>query len=297
MLVPDEVRKSVVFIAYRPPGYEEGRLKLAGTGFFIGATIQGTDRALNYVVTARHVIDGIRLASIDGKVYVRVNSASGPPVIAATSLEDWCLHPGGVSVDVAVTPLALDADYIVIGLDTFVTDAALSSESIGVGDEVFLTGLFVNHYGRLRNTPVVRTGTIALMPEEPIESQLGLIDAYLIEARSVGGLSGSPVFVHIAPAVRWRREPVKEIQFGTKFYLLGLMHGHWETSSAGRGDQLDALPETERLNVGIAIVVPAQKILDTLAQPRIEQWRTATEAEVRAAKAESRRPSLISLPR
>ena len=80
------------------------------------------------------------------------------------------------------------------------TDKVINDNAIGVGDEVFLTGLFANHIGQQRNLPIIRVGNIALMPEEPVQHpSLGPIDAYLIEARSIGGLSGSPVFVHLAP--------------------------------------------------------------------------------------------------
>ena len=54
--------------------------------------------------------------------------------------------------------------------------------------------------GRDRNFPIVRTGHIAMMPDEKIPKVKigdweGNADAYLIESRSIGGWSGSPVFV------------------------------------------------------------------------------------------------------
>ena len=64
---------------------------------------------------------------------------------------------------------------------------------------------------------------IAMIPDEPVTTSLGDIKAYLVEARSIGGLSGSPAFV---------RETGAE---GTgSFYLLGLMHGHWGVPAKGR---------------------------------------------------------------
>jgi hypothetical protein len=35
------------------------------------------------------------------------------------------------------------------------------------------------------------------MPEEPVETELGPMEAFLIEARSIGGPSGSPCFVSL----------------------------------------------------------------------------------------------------
>jgi hypothetical protein len=49
-------------------------------------------------------------------------------------------------------------------------------------------GLFSEHQGAERNIPIVRVGNIAAMPEEPVlTTSWGAIDAYLIEARSIGG--------------------------------------------------------------------------------------------------------------
>jgi hypothetical protein len=52
-------------------------------------------------------------------------------------------------------------------------------------------------HGRHQNVPIVRVGNFASYPAEQIQTGFGRMDAFLIEARSIGGLSGSPVFVHI----------------------------------------------------------------------------------------------------
>jgi hypothetical protein len=67
--------------------------------------------------------------------------------------------------------------------------------------------------------PIVRHGNIAMLPEEQIQTEMGYADVHLIEARSIGGLSGSPVFVRTSEA---EKDSHRGIQ------LLGVMHGHWE---------------------------------------------------------------------
>lgn len=67
--------------------------------------------------------------------------------------------------------------------------------TFGPGTETFYVGRYVHHDGINRNLPTVRFGNIAAMPSEPIAirgmpPQVG----YLMEARSLGGYSGSPVF-------------------------------------------------------------------------------------------------------
>ena len=44
--------------------------------------------------------------------------------------------------------------------------------------------------------PILRMGNLAAYPQERVQVEGVEMDAYLIEARSIGGLSGSPVFYH-----------------------------------------------------------------------------------------------------
>ncbi len=37
-------------------------------------------------------------------------------------------------------------------------------------------------------------GNIAMMPDEPVRTSIGMMESYLIEVRSIGGLSGAPRF-------------------------------------------------------------------------------------------------------
>ena len=58
-----------------------------------------------------------------------------------------------------------------------------------------------------------------------------MMDAYLIEARSIGGISGSPVFTHmeVRPHTTLALAPQRQLlQRSEKpHYLLGLVHGHY----------------------------------------------------------------------
>ena len=48
-------------------------------------------------------------------------------------------------------------------------------------------------------------------------------------------------------------------------HLLGLVHGHWNLASAERVDAVrDVLDGGERVNMGIAIVVPIARLLEIL---------------------------------
>jgi hypothetical protein len=148
-----------------------------------------------------------------------------------------------------------------------VSGKIISENEIGIGDEVFLTGLFRHHFGSRKNIPIVRVGNLAALTEKKVATRdYGLIDAYLIEARSIGGISGSPVFVNLG-VTRSIGGTVKHSQRGPIFYLLGLVHGHYDINEneidSATLDAEDALTPA-KVNMGIAIVVPVKKILEVI---------------------------------
>lgn len=111
------------------------------------------------------------------------------------------------------------------------------------------------------------------MPEEKVATRkFGEIDAYLVEARSIGGLSGSPVFVMLGPHSRVDGNAcfVNRATIG----LLGLMHGHFDLPEPLEDAVRDDFSQ-ESVNVGIAIVVPAERIRELLFSPEFTQRRQA----------------------
>lgn len=262
MLIPDEVRKCVAFLAYRTA---TGDFRLVGTAWFAGRPITDSNRATSFLVTARHVIDSIRRLGLD-EVWVRLNLSDGKSKFARTSIDGWVSHPSDTSVDVAIHPAGVpaEADHRVYPVNRFASRQVVNEQGIGIGEEVFLTGLFVNHVGRERSIPIVRVGNIAAMAEEPVSTRMGAMEAYLVEARSIGGLSGSPVFAHLGVA-RVIDGQVRFAQGGPIFFLLGLMHGHWDVSEVDVDESTTEDASVHRnVNMGIGIVVPAWRILEVL---------------------------------
>lgn len=262
MQVPDYMRKCVAFVGYPT----KGGFALAGTVFFVGIRISETLFA-TYAVTARHVIEELTKRSIDPiNVHFRVNLKAGGSAVAPISLGEWSYH-STENCDVAVTSVSIadELDHKFLDVETFATQDVISKEAISLGDELFLVGLFSKHSGNARNIPILRVANIAAMPEEKVQTSMGNMDAYLIEARSIGGISGSPVFVHLNGVRKVGNE--HRVIADSKFYLLGLMHGHWDvpatTQELPGPDALGA----EKINTGIAVVIPAQKISDILMQP------------------------------
>lgn len=282
MQIPDEIRKCVAFICYKTTN----ETKLAGTAFFFAVPIEGTESSFIYLITAKHIIDAIKTKSADKRVYLRMNLKGAGAQLIGTPIDEWVFHPQESNVDVATlnwAPSEEKFDYVALPIKYALTEDIIKKENIGVGDDVFLVGLFANHFGSKRNLPIVRVGNIASMPEEKVRTDYGDIDAYLVEARSIGGLSGSPVFVYIGEM----RTIGKITQFrkqGLPFlYWLGLMHGHFDLSKLEIDNLIEDSLTNLQINMGIAIVVPTWKILEVINQ---EVFMKAREKTIeKAAKA------------
>jgi hypothetical protein len=259
MRVPDTVRKCVLFIGVRDL---DESITYGGTAFVV--TVPGTRGSFGYLVTAKHVLDVLG----DRPFVLRANVVGGSSVILEANVSHWSFHEDA-TVDAAVAPLVfdepLDLDVRAIPVSNFLNDEIIAEHRIGAGDEVFVTGLFTRTAGVSRNMPIVRMGTVALMPPEKIPHGSSLIDAYLIEHHSIGGLSGSPAFVSetaIIPGVYAQRQTNPDDEHSIfapgQTFFMGLLRGHWEAPPNPAFGQL------EGMHLGISVVVPAQKIHDII---------------------------------
>ena len=74
---------------------------------------------------------------------------------------------------------------------------------------MFVVGQLVNSQGKVRNIPSTRFGNIAQMPYEPIEQDrvFGKFqqESFLVEARSIIGFSGSPIFLILTREIHVRK--------------------------------------------------------------------------------------------
>jgi hypothetical protein len=280
--IPDEIRKCVVFVGYKTP---DGLYRLGGTGFFVSKPTSRDDSLFVYLITAKHVIDEIRDRGAD-KVCMRMNLAAGDAVWVESDINDWIFHPDESECDVAILGCNLGRtfDHRTLPMSIFVTPEVMAARPIVVGSEIFLAGLFAHHHGQRRNIPIIRVGNISAMPgEEKVETSYGLIDAYLVEARSLGGISGAPVFVAV-PVFRTEAtaDGGARIISVDDYFLLGLMHGHWDIdyrTEIGTDATEDIAAGVQAVNMGIAIVVPSSKILEVLNQPMVKRKEKEVEEE------------------
>jgi hypothetical protein len=155
-----------------------------------------------------------------------------------------------------------DCDHLVLPYSLAVNDHIMKEHEIGIGDEVFITGLFHHHYGISKNIPILRVGNLACVDEEKISTKYGSMAAYLIEARSIGGLSGSPVFLNLGVTRTIGGRVTRAVGGGPVYFLLGLIHGHYDADQNDvdihSQDSFSLSPP--QINMGIAVCVPFHSI-------------------------------------
>ncbi len=280
MRVPDAILKCAVFL-----GREEGTERVYRATAFVYAL--GSDRVPNgtfyYLVTAAHVANDLAGAPF----WVRANIRDGGFREFEGDGSEWVRHDDK-AVDAAVYPWYKppEVDCIPIATSNMLTEDKRRTLNIGIGDDVLMVGLFAKHSGSRENLPLVRTGTLAMLPGEPIRNGDGFLWAHLIEARSIGGLSGSPVFVSRTMFFPSFEKALEDEGAGFvhgrvagPIHFLGLMHGHWEIDPSRINDPVThtTSPADVGVNVGIALVVPSEKILEIFNQPRLVEMRKKTE--------------------
>jgi hypothetical protein len=189
---------------------------------------------------------------------------------------NWWTHPDDPSVDAAVYPWGpRGARFKLFPAERFVTQEIANTRMIGIGDEVYVVGLFRKWSGRTRISPMVRTGHIAMMANERMPTaKYGDAFMHLIEAFSLAGFSGSPVFVHETISIEMPGPHAPDdspFLCGTgNIYLLGLLHGHLPIRVA---EELAGTKDKSQMwHTGISQVVPANQILEILNQPKLLEY-------------------------
>lgn len=306
--------ENVVFLGY-PFANRDGSagIKWVGTAFYVEVLSRRCVLNWTYLVTCRHVVQDLG----DHKWLVFSNRQGGnvdawpyggpegshPP--------EWLYHPDpNDDVDLAVArldtpkgadvyqlpdPFLLDRSELVATREDdevrdgqidmlmesdpdLFDDVRMRLKRFHVGNEIAMVGMFVPYTDTARIHPIVRIGTIALIPWKdervPVEDERRM-ELFLIEARSIGGISGSPVIAWSGP------------QFSSEMRLLGIARHHWDLPPSEKntfgGIEVDIADspngETSRggVNYGIATVVPAWKLREILDRPEFADKREAEE--------------------
>ena len=267
MRIPDSMRDCTCFLCVK----KNGKIEAGGTAFFILLrSSKHNFLSWTYLVNfAKHCVTNA--ISQFGAIYARINTVDGSSELVELPKQWYCSEDP--AVDIALIPFHPDEakfKHDSIDVASSVHKGSTEASAIGIGNEVFVIGLFRQHHGKSRNIPIVRHGIVSSMPEEPfVDARSGLsYEASLVEIQSLGGLSGSPVFVHVpvyqllasSKTASSSRAAMRE-RFPNGFlYLLGLVRGHFDdvkdiwpsdAISSGKGS----------VHTGIAVVTPMEEVL------------------------------------
>ena len=261
--VPDEYLECVIYLYPSIPAARAGD-KVGGSGFMV--RIDQGEHDFYYVVTNKHVIER-------GNTTVRFNTVSGVHEAFDFDERDWIKSR---DADLAIYPLD-DPDpnhlwFRPIGYDQFLTVEAMKKLDIGVGDEVSFAGRFINAEGRDKNRPSLRFGTIAQIHTDIIDGE----ESFLVEARSIPGYSGSPVFAYTMAGMPRSILAASLPTQGYGPFLLGVDWSHINDYVDAQDDDGNVLSFKIRSNSGMMGVVPFWKLSDLLFRHDVHDIRQKT---------------------
>lgn len=244
-----------------------------------------------YAVTNAHVVRGFPV--------IRLNTVDDTIDVLNLSVNDWICHPNGD--DLAVAPIQLPTskhNYFPLNSAYFVHRDDMERGTIGAGDDTFMVGRFITHGGRQRNTPSLRFGSIAMLPFDNVKLESGHSqEAFLVETRSISGYSGSPVFVYRPKETRVAAPPRDRFDLrsnwgGESRYtaitdlvgipeLLGIDCGHIQKYEKVVDRIGNPHPQGWKVssNTGMAIVIPAWRLVDLFNKPELIMQRKEKDDE------------------
>ncbi len=279
--IDDSFIDSVIFIYPSKQAAFDGE-KVGGSGVLIGVPLEeNSSYKLVYAVTNAHVA----LNPNNPSPVIRVNTKDNNFDIIETTQDQWHRHPLGD--DLAIMPIRLKSQFHKFNYtkrEGLITREFINEHNIGPGDGVFLIGRFIHHEGKKQNLPLVRRGIISLMDKEPIRNHFtGLAqDSIVVETRSIGGYSGSPVIVIVEPLSH--RPHTSDLSLNWHARLLGIDWGHIQIHEPVIDQSGNKHPDKWQVqtNSAMTCIVPAWKIedlleLEEMVEIRKEQAKKITQ--------------------
>jgi hypothetical protein len=259
--------KMVVF--FGAPAPPDGKIQYGGTGFL--ANYECDNKTYSYLLTCRHVAKAL---GSHVEFLIRVNLREGGFEEIPVPTVDWFFHENpSVDLAIASTRGIFDEnkhDVLAVSLNP----ANDYSADAKCGDQISLVGLFRLRAGSKRNMPIVHTGHIASLadPQELVpctnrETQkVEFCDVHLIEAQTLEGLSGSPVFVRQAKDIKVQGADGSSDSvsgFGS-VDLFGIYQGSWDGRPGELLEQDRSFVGELRVPVGVGMVVPIAKAREVI---------------------------------
>lgn len=278
--IRDDVLKTVVFVG---SSYRD-QFSPVGTGFAVAHQVE--DLVFPIIVTARHLIDSV--AGDD--IWVRYNGKEGVETKRRPKTHVWTSPRR--EEDLAAIHMEntfLGADKKMLPLNRTEWESALRNVlEPALADEVVTVGLYASHYGLLKNIPVVRVGHIAMLPSEPVMTDYGYVKAFLVETKSIAGLSGSPVYLN-SPEIRlvngepqYRQDSFFPVPIGMMlgYHVAKTVQDQISVPQIQGEDRPKELSIDER-NTGFAVVLPFSAILSLFESDLFQETTKKMVKEIR----------------
>lgn len=275
--IPDEYLENVFYL-YPDDLNARNSVKVGGTGFFIAVFLPSGRGAIPYAVTNRHVIE-------NGNTTMRLTTIGGEIDTCETPENEWIFHPE-IGVDLAVLPILLAGQgikYKTWPMEKIVSADIVERHDIGPGDECFTVGRFIHNDGRSRNTPSTRMGNIAQMPSHDTAN-------FLVEMRTIGGASGSPVYFYRPPAHPPIGGNILGSQSFTSYtgpYLLGVVESYVRDRIVVLNQieerELTASGRHAEFNTGMMNVIPGWRLEELINSPEQKHKREIEDEKLIAA--------------
>ena len=278
----------------RITGTIEGQLTFNGTGFIVSVPLPQLPGNLSvlYLVTNRHVAEAIapdasgnpikhRILSMEAIVNLKtpVNGTKAHEIQLPPSSDLRWRFPENSSIDLAVIPFSANETYDINQLvpGSFLTEDLWEKYRVVPGDKVMTCGYFVHYAGAHQFQPIVREGSLAMVPDDLMPVAIGgNAKVYLADLHIIPGNSGSPLF--LAPAFTLGGY-VGSNDGGLPYGLLGIVSGYmWEDNSLTLHPATD-YEGTVHANSGIAMIVPVEQLKVLLDSRELQQERDAAVAE------------------
>lgn len=206
-------------------------------------------------------------------VAVRLNTLDGAAVtlpLNTAGNANW-FFPDDKSVDLAVTtfhpPFNLNPDIRVLEFDNFAGRESLRLHRIGEGSTVVISGYFLQFPGQRKFQPILRQGTLSMIPDEPMTTTTGRPGAvYLADVHIFGGNSGSPVLA----------SPQDDAIHAGQRWFIGLVSGYYFEKADARMEIATTVKGDTAANSGVAMIVPADEVKKLIENdPRLKGYRDA----------------------
>jgi hypothetical protein len=264
----ESIHSAVRIIGDDQPALETALRKRAviGSGFIVNVrTAQGG--YYPYLVTAAHVIEN--------QSEIQVQAAIPRPtggMFSSVVIDNWRRPLPNVDLAIALFPHFHDIEvFSGIGETDIVPSAGVGGPFLMLGDQVYYVGILTP-----LDRPMVRSGTIGALDQE----QLGLEGydyvAHLIDCRSYGGFSGSPVFVSTSVPVlevsgSFAGKPIGGLAYIS--HLAGMFTEHLTEKS-----------EWASSRYGVGVMVRGAEIREALMCDSTRQEREDMDKEIRKAE-------------